>query len=119
MEKEPGFYIKLVRNRIKIKRAEAVKRKWESATAMAKERVASLTSECATMRPTLQEREDHLRAKEKKCKVLQLNLAQETERGVSSEQDCVSLRASHANVQKTTVDLCKRLGYAAKVQRME
>ncbi|OAE19272.1 hypothetical protein AXG93_909s1020 [Marchantia polymorpha subsp. ruderalis] len=55
---------------------------------MAKQRVASLTSECTTMRATLQEQEDHLRAKKKECEVLRMNLAKETEWGVSSKQDC-------------------------------
>lgn len=32
-----------------------MKREWDSATTMAKERVASLTAECATTRATLQE----------------------------------------------------------------
>ncbi|OAE29088.1 hypothetical protein AXG93_79s1000 [Marchantia polymorpha subsp. ruderalis] len=39
-------------------------------------------------------------------------------------KDCVSLRASHTNVQKATLDLCKRLeaskvAYVAEVQRVE
>lgn len=67
-----------------------VKREWECATPVAKERVASFTPECATMRATLHEREDHLRAKEMECKVLRLNLAKETELRVSLEQDCIS-----------------------------
>lgn len=61
-----------------IKRAVAVKRELESATTMAKERVASLTTECAIMRVTLQERKNHLRVKEMECKVFWLNLAKKT-----------------------------------------
>lgn len=76
------------------------------------------------MRAALLEREDHLRAKEKECEVLWLNLAKETERCMSSEQDCDSLWVFHANVQKAKVDLCKSLetskvAYAAEVQRVE
>lgn len=124
MEKEPGFYVELVRNRTHIKRVVAVKREWESATAVAIERVASFTTECAIIRATLQEREDHLRAKEMECKVLHLNLAKETEMRALLEQDCISLRGANANVKKMTEELCERLeaskvAYAAEVQRIE
>ncbi|OAE33774.1 hypothetical protein AXG93_1671s1010 [Marchantia polymorpha subsp. ruderalis] len=40
----------LIRNRTRIKRAVAVKREWEAGTAKATERVASLLSECTTMK---------------------------------------------------------------------
>lgn len=53
MSKEAGTYVQCVRNKTKIKRAVAVKREWELATAMAKDRVASLSSECATMKVAL------------------------------------------------------------------
>lgn len=56
-----------------------MKRQWQVATAKAAERVASLTSECATMKVTLQEREEHLRTKKMECEVLLLNLAKEKE----------------------------------------
>ncbi|OAE32555.1 hypothetical protein AXG93_4334s1000 [Marchantia polymorpha subsp. ruderalis] len=45
------------------------------ATAMAKERAASLTAQCAAAITTLKEREDQFREKEIECEVLQLNLA--------------------------------------------
>lgn len=75
VSKEVGFYVKLMRNRTRIKRAVVVKRKWEAATAKAIERVVSLSSQCATMKFTLQEQEDHHWAKEVECEVLLLNLA--------------------------------------------
>lgn len=53
VRRESGSYVELVRSRIKFKSAVVVKRKWNSATAMTKERVASLTAECATTRATL------------------------------------------------------------------
>ncbi|OAE33503.1 hypothetical protein AXG93_1467s1050 [Marchantia polymorpha subsp. ruderalis] len=107
-----------------IKRAVAVKREWKSATAMAKEQVASLTAECATMRVTVQEREEHLRAKEMECEVLWLNLAKKTDLCASLEQECTSLRVNHENVKKLTVDLKERLeaskvAYIAEVQRVD
>ncbi|OAE24750.1 hypothetical protein AXG93_1800s1010 [Marchantia polymorpha subsp. ruderalis] len=57
VSKEAGLYVELVRNSTRIKRAVAMKRKWKSATTRTKERVASLPSECATMK-----------AKEKECR---------------------------------------------------
>lgn len=51
--KEVRFYVKLVRNMTQIKRVVAVKREWEYATAMAKERVASLSYKCATVKVVL------------------------------------------------------------------
>lgn len=51
-----------------------MKREWDSATAMAKEEVASLTAKCATTRAALQKQEYRLRAKEMECEVLRLNL---------------------------------------------
>lgn len=60
MKRESESYVELIRNRTKLKRAVAMKREWDSATAMAKERVASLTAECATTKATLQEQEDQL-----------------------------------------------------------
>lgn len=123
MEKKVGFYVELVRNRFKIKRAVAVKIEWKSVTAMAKERVASLSSECATMRVTLQERENHLRAKEMECEVLRLNLSKETDLRVTIERECMSLRVDIENAQKATVDLRDRLksskvAYTAESRRV-
>ncbi|OAE24633.1 hypothetical protein AXG93_4080s1130 [Marchantia polymorpha subsp. ruderalis] len=85
VSKEAGFYVELVKNRTCIKQAatvkttEETKRKCAKATTKATERVASLTSECATMTITLQEREEHIRAKEIECEVLRLNLIKEKE----------------------------------------
>ncbi|OAE27649.1 hypothetical protein AXG93_3337s1120 [Marchantia polymorpha subsp. ruderalis] len=47
VSKEVGFYVEMMRNRTQLKRALAVKREWDSTTALAKEQVASLTTECA------------------------------------------------------------------------
>ncbi|OAE22923.1 hypothetical protein AXG93_3292s1000 [Marchantia polymorpha subsp. ruderalis] len=102
VEKASGFYIELVRNRTKIKRAVAVKREWDSATAMAKERVASLTSECATMRAALLEREDHLRAKEKECEKATVDLCK------SLEASKVAYAAEVQHVEELIVALAKR-----------
>ncbi|OAE23091.1 hypothetical protein AXG93_2590s1010 [Marchantia polymorpha subsp. ruderalis] len=66
---ESGSYVELIRNRTKLKRAVAVKWEWDSSTAMAKERAASLAAECAVAKVTLQEQEDRLRAKEMECEV--------------------------------------------------
>lgn len=87
--KKAGFYVQLVRNRTKTKRAIAVKRKWEAPTAMANERVASLSSNCAIMKLTLQEREDHLRAKEIECKVFWLNWGLEKDRRTEEDRRCL------------------------------
>ncbi|OAE26640.1 hypothetical protein AXG93_793s1000 [Marchantia polymorpha subsp. ruderalis] len=45
VSKEPGFYVQMIRNRTKLKRAVAVKREWDSATALARERAATLSTE--------------------------------------------------------------------------
>ncbi|OAE19721.1 hypothetical protein AXG93_411s1270 [Marchantia polymorpha subsp. ruderalis] len=50
--KEVGFYVELIRNRTQLKRA-AVKREWDSATKLARERAASLETECAAVKVTL------------------------------------------------------------------
>lgn len=117
MGKKLGFYVELVSNRTQIKRAVAVKREWESATAMAKGRVASLTAECATIRTTFQEHRDHLRAKEMECKVLRLNLAKESNLCATLEKDCISLRAVNENVQKITAELCEIVGMQGGLHR--
>ncbi|OAE19998.1 hypothetical protein AXG93_3213s1000 [Marchantia polymorpha subsp. ruderalis] len=59
VRKESGSYVELIRNRTKLKRVVAMKRKW-AATAMAKERAASSAAECAAAKATLQEQEDQL-----------------------------------------------------------
>ncbi|OAE19782.1 hypothetical protein AXG93_2458s1030 [Marchantia polymorpha subsp. ruderalis] len=60
VSKEPGFYVQMIRNRTKLKRAVAVKREWDSATALARERAATLSTECAAVKATLREREAQL-----------------------------------------------------------
>ncbi|OAE30803.1 hypothetical protein AXG93_857s1040 [Marchantia polymorpha subsp. ruderalis] len=55
VRRESGSYVELIRHRTKLKSAVAVKKEWDSATATAKERVASLTTECATTKATLLE----------------------------------------------------------------
>ncbi|OAE30124.1 hypothetical protein AXG93_1112s1420 [Marchantia polymorpha subsp. ruderalis] len=77
-------------NRTKLKRAVAVKRKWDSATAMAKERAASLAAECATEKATLQEQENRFHAKEMECEVLRSNLVKESDH-------CAELEQMHAD----------------------
>ncbi|OAE26670.1 hypothetical protein AXG93_641s1110 [Marchantia polymorpha subsp. ruderalis] len=67
---EPGFYVPMIRNRTKLKRAIAVKREWDSATALARDRAATLPSECAAVKAALREREAQLREKETECEVL-------------------------------------------------
>ncbi|OAE23652.1 hypothetical protein AXG93_2079s1000 [Marchantia polymorpha subsp. ruderalis] len=61
VSKEVGFYVEMIRNRTQLKRA--VKRKWDSATELARERTANLATECAAVKVTLQEREAQLREK--------------------------------------------------------
>lgn len=60
MRKESRSYVELIRNRTKLKSAVVVKREWDSATTMAKERAASSAAECAAAKATLQEQEDQL-----------------------------------------------------------
>ncbi|OAE30298.1 hypothetical protein AXG93_3964s1110 [Marchantia polymorpha subsp. ruderalis] len=96
----------MIRNRTKLKRAVAVKREWESATAL------------------VREREAQLREKETKCKVLQQNLEKESGRCAELEEACRGLRISNENVQKVTVDLVARLeksreAYEAASKRAE
>ncbi|OAE22965.1 hypothetical protein AXG93_1384s1010 [Marchantia polymorpha subsp. ruderalis] len=124
VSKEPGFYVQLIRNRTKLKRAVAVKREWDSATALARERAATLSTECAAVKATLQEREAQLREKETECEVLQLNLAKESGRCTELEETCGGLRKSNENAQKVTVDLIARLeksreAYDEAVKRSE
>lgn len=109
VRRESESYVELIRNRMKLKRAVAVKNERDSATTMAKERAASLAVECAVAKATLQEQEDQLRAKEMEWEVLQLNLVKETNRCTELEQDCGSLWTSHSNVQKLTVELSEKL----------
>lgn len=59
--KEPRFYVQMIRNKTKLKRTVAVKREWDSATALARERAATLSTECAAVKATLREREAQLR----------------------------------------------------------
>ncbi|OAE24920.1 hypothetical protein AXG93_2931s1630 [Marchantia polymorpha subsp. ruderalis] len=122
VRKESGSYVKLIRNRTKLKRAVAVKREWNSATELAKERAAILSAECAAAKAALKEQEDQLREKEIECKVLQLNLAQKSGRFAELEKTCGGLCVSTENAQKVTVDLLERLekskeAYAVAVQR--
>ncbi|OAE24677.1 hypothetical protein AXG93_4040s1040 [Marchantia polymorpha subsp. ruderalis] len=124
ISQEVGFYVELIRNRTQLKRSIAVKREWESATELARERVATLEAECAAAKVTLKERESQLREKEVECEVLQLNLEKEAGRCAELEETCVELRASNENAQKVTVDLVSRLekskeAYAEAVKRLE
>lgn len=105
MRRESGSYVELIRNRTKLKRAVAVKRKWDSATAMAKERAASLAAECATEKATLQEQENRFHAKEMECEVLRSNLVKESDHCAELEQVCRSLRTTNENAQKLTSTL--------------
>ncbi|OAE22952.1 hypothetical protein AXG93_2997s1160 [Marchantia polymorpha subsp. ruderalis] len=75
----------LMRNKTKLKRAVAVKREWDSATELARERAAILATECAAVKATLQEREAQLREKEIECEILHLNLAKESGRETYDE----------------------------------
>ncbi|OAE18216.1 hypothetical protein AXG93_3354s1040 [Marchantia polymorpha subsp. ruderalis] len=52
-----GGTVRLVRNSTKLKRVVAVLREWDSATKLARERAANLSTECAAVKATLQERE--------------------------------------------------------------
>lgn len=61
MRREHGSYVELIWNMTKLKRAVAVKRKWDFVTAMAKEQAASLTAECVAAKAALREREDQFR----------------------------------------------------------
>ncbi|OAE23169.1 hypothetical protein AXG93_1953s1290 [Marchantia polymorpha subsp. ruderalis] len=124
VSKEVGFYVELVRNMTQIKRAVAVKREWDFATEMGRERAAILTTECAAAKAALKEREAQLREKEIECEVLQLNLAKESGRCAKLEETCGGLRISNKNGQKMTVDLLARLeksreAYDAAVKRSE
>ncbi|OAE30287.1 hypothetical protein AXG93_3964s1000 [Marchantia polymorpha subsp. ruderalis] len=74
ISKEVGFYVEMIRNRTHLKRALAVKREWDSAIELARERTANLATECAAVKVKLQEREAQLQEKEIECEVLQLNL---------------------------------------------
>ncbi|OAE26803.1 hypothetical protein AXG93_2097s1110 [Marchantia polymorpha subsp. ruderalis] len=96
----------MIRNRTKLKRAVAVRREWESATTL------------------VREREAQLREKETECKVLQQNLEKESGRCAELEEACRGLRISNENVQKVTVDLVARLeksreAYEAVSKRLE
>ncbi|OAE21956.1 hypothetical protein AXG93_242s1400 [Marchantia polymorpha subsp. ruderalis] len=55
ISKEVGFYVEMIRNRWQLKRAFAVKREWDSASEMARERATILATECAAVKMTLQE----------------------------------------------------------------
>ncbi|OAE31099.1 hypothetical protein AXG93_4031s1520 [Marchantia polymorpha subsp. ruderalis] len=124
VRKEYGSYVELIRNRTKLKSAVAVKREWDSAMAMAKERAASLADECVEAKATLQEREDQLQAKEMECELLQLSLAKESGQCVELEETCSGLCVSNENAQKMIVDLLERLekfkeAYEVVVRRLD
>ncbi|OAE27639.1 hypothetical protein AXG93_3337s1010 [Marchantia polymorpha subsp. ruderalis] len=55
VSKEPGFYVQMIRNKTKLKRAVAIKSGWDSATALARQRAATLSTECAAVKATLRE----------------------------------------------------------------
>ncbi|OAE24085.1 hypothetical protein AXG93_1535s1010 [Marchantia polymorpha subsp. ruderalis] len=109
VSKEVGFYVEMVRYRTQLKRALAVKRKWDSATELARERAANLATECAAVKATLQEREAQLREKKIECEVLQLNQEKEFGRCAKLKETCDGLRKSNENEQKMTTDLLTRL----------
>ncbi|OAE22287.1 hypothetical protein AXG93_2775s1000 [Marchantia polymorpha subsp. ruderalis] len=50
VSKEVGFYVEMIRNRTQLKRALAVKRDWDSAIELARERAANLATECAAVK---------------------------------------------------------------------
>ncbi|OAE30676.1 hypothetical protein AXG93_1422s1000 [Marchantia polymorpha subsp. ruderalis] len=60
ISKEVGFNVEMIRNRTQLKRAFAVKREWNFATDLARERAAILATECAAVKMTFQEREVQL-----------------------------------------------------------
>ncbi|OAE32279.1 hypothetical protein AXG93_1865s1370 [Marchantia polymorpha subsp. ruderalis] len=59
---------------------------WDSATVMAKKRVASLTSSVQPQRRHCRNKQDRLRAKEMECEVLRLNLEKESDRRAALEK---------------------------------
>lgn len=124
ISKEVGFNVEMIRNRTQLKRAFAVKREWNFATDLARERAAILATECAAVKMTFQEREVQLREKEIECKVLQLNLEKESGRCAELEETCGGLRKSNENGQKMTMDLLTRLkksreAYEEAIKRSE
>lgn len=93
VRREYGSYVELIQNKTKLKRAIVVKREWDSATAMAKERAASFTAECVAAKAALREREDQLGEKEIECKVLQLKHEEELTEWAKKLADCESARS--------------------------
>ncbi|OAE19797.1 hypothetical protein AXG93_1995s1020 [Marchantia polymorpha subsp. ruderalis] len=69
------------------------------------ERVASLTSKCATVKATLQEREKRLRPKELECAELWKSLAAEKYLHTKAKLEYVGLRVDISNAHKVTVEL--------------
>ncbi|OAE18231.1 hypothetical protein AXG93_3012s1010 [Marchantia polymorpha subsp. ruderalis] len=109
MLKEAGFFVKLVSKMTHIKGAAAMKTAKEmkkecaEATAKITKRVASFNSECATMMVTLQERDEHLWAKEMECEVFWLNLAKKKKLWAAEQlrtKDCDRLRAKLKTVEE-------------------
>ncbi|OAE30335.1 hypothetical protein AXG93_4201s1360 [Marchantia polymorpha subsp. ruderalis] len=124
ISKEVGVYVEMIRNRMQLKKAFAVKREWNSATELAREQAAILAIECAAVKVTLQERESQLREKEIECEVLQLNMEKESGRCAELEETYGGLRRSNENGQKMTVYLLARMeksseAYDEAVKRSE
>ncbi|OAE22125.1 hypothetical protein AXG93_1175s1350 [Marchantia polymorpha subsp. ruderalis] len=115
VSKEVKFYVEMVRNMTQLKRAVAMKREWDSATEMAREEAAILSTECATAKAALKEREAQLREKKIECEVLHLNLAKESGRCAELEETCGGLCVSNENGQKMKADLLTRLKKSREV----
>lgn len=95
-----GYYIELVRSRIRTK---------VTASAAVAKREVSLNSECATVKATLLEREKRLQQTELECAKLQKSLAAEKDLCAKSELECTSLCVDIDNAWTVTVDLWDRL----------
>ncbi|OAE32793.1 hypothetical protein AXG93_374s1200 [Marchantia polymorpha subsp. ruderalis] len=98
VSKEVGFYVEMVRNRTQLKRALEVKREWDSATELARERAANLATECAAVK--------------------------ESGRCAELKETCGELRKSNENGHKMTMDLLTSLeksreAYEEAVKRSE
>ncbi|OAE34437.1 hypothetical protein AXG93_2886s1000 [Marchantia polymorpha subsp. ruderalis] len=89
ISKEVGFYVELIRNRTQLKRAVAMKREWDSASKLARERAANLEAECAAVKVTLQEREAQLREKEVECEKVTVDLIMRLEKSREAYEEPV------------------------------
>ncbi|OAE31206.1 hypothetical protein AXG93_4240s1050 [Marchantia polymorpha subsp. ruderalis] len=89
VSKEVGFYVNMVRNRTQLKRAVAVKREWDSATELAWERAASLSTVCTAAKVALKEREALLREKEIECEKMTVDLLARLEKSREAYDEAV------------------------------